>query len=284
VQYGLQALVDGNITPGQFLDLNANAGSWKNEPEMVQEGCPFLSFLCSLVDPTLPPFPGIWPDQIDVWSARNMALSADGGVTPAPRKAADPGAIASSFSSGMVNVGAIEIPMIDWRNYLERELNMHNSHQSFASRQRLLNYDGDASNQVIWFTDDGAFDQTPMAFEVMDEWMANIAADPKGRVAENKPSAAVDSCFDAGGTLIYAGDDAWSGILDDGDPGACTSEFEIYSTSRIVAGGPITGDVFQCELQSVGEAIAAGVYGTWAPDAAEVAMLEAIFPTGVCDY
>ena len=29
---------------------------------------------------------------------------------------------------------------------------MHNSHQSFAARQRLLNYDGDASNQVIWFT------------------------------------------------------------------------------------------------------------------------------------
>ena len=30
---------------------------------------------------------------------------------------------------------------------------MHNSHQSFAARQRMLNYDGDASNQVIWFTD-----------------------------------------------------------------------------------------------------------------------------------
>ena len=29
---------------------------------------------------------------------------------------------------------------------------MHNSHQSFAARQRLLNYDDDASNQVIWFT------------------------------------------------------------------------------------------------------------------------------------
>ena len=285
VQYGLQALLDGNISPEEFLDLNANAGSWKNEPEMVQEGCPFIGALCASVDPTVsPPFPGVWPEQIDVWSVRNMALSADGGLTPAPRKEADPGAIESAFSSGMVNVGAIGIPMIDWRNYLERYLNMHNSHQSFASRQRLLNHDGDASNQVIWFTDDEAFDQTPMAFQVMDEWMSNIAADPKGRVAENKPAAAVDSCFDASGELIYAGADAWSGILDDGAPGACTSAFEIYSTSRIVAGGPITGDVFKCDLQPVEDAIAAGIYGSWTPDAADVDMLNAIFPSGVCDY
>ena len=55
---------------------------------------------------------------------------------------------------------------------------MHNSHQSFASRQRLLNFDGDASNQVIWFTDLEQFDQTPMAFEVIDEWMRNIEARP----------------------------------------------------------------------------------------------------------
>jgi hypothetical protein len=41
---------------------------------------------------------------------------------------------------------------------------MHNSHQSFAAWQRMLNFDGDASNQVIWFTAPGptgpAFDQT----------------------------------------------------------------------------------------------------------------------------
>ncbi len=189
----------------------------------------------------------------------------------------------------MVNVGAIEIPMIDWRHYLEPWLDMHNSHQSFAARQRLLDYDGDASNQVIWFTmgaedDDDRFDQTPMAFEVIDEWMTNIAADPKRRVAENKPARAVDSCFDVDGNLIHSGSDAWAGILDDGAPGPCTAEFPIYSTSRIVAGAPITGDVFKCDLQSVEDAITDGVYGSWVPNASEKAALEAIFPTGVCDY
>ena len=52
----------------------------------------------------------------------------------------------------MVFRGKLDIPVIDWRHYLEAFLDMHNSHQSFASRQRLLNYDGDASNQLIWFT------------------------------------------------------------------------------------------------------------------------------------
>ncbi|MEA2023159.1 MAG: DUF6351 family protein, partial [Actinomycetota bacterium] len=289
VQYGLEAVAEGNITPEQFINLNANAGSWKNESDMVQERCPYIGELCAFVDPTVtPPFPGIWPDQLDPWSWNNMALSADGGLTPAPRVTADPGAVEAAYDRGLVNIGDIDIPMIDWRNYLERELDMHNSHQSFASRQRLLNYDGDASNQVIWFTDvaegQGRFDQTPMAFEVIDEWMSNIADNPGGGVAGNKPSAAVDSCFDADGELIAAGSDVWSGILDDGSEGTCTQQFPIFSTSRIVAGGPITGDVFVCELMPVSEAIGRGDYGSWTPGPGEVVALETIFPTGVCDY
>jgi hypothetical protein len=63
VQYGLQSLVDGAIDVGTFLEVNAQAGSWKNEPEMVQEGCPFIGALCATVDPTVtPPIPGVYPD------------------------------------------------------------------------------------------------------------------------------------------------------------------------------------------------------------------------------
>jgi len=45
VQYGLTALIDGDLSPEQFLDLNANVGSWKDQAEMVQEGCPFIEQL-----------------------------------------------------------------------------------------------------------------------------------------------------------------------------------------------------------------------------------------------
>ena len=182
----------------------------------------------------------------------------------------------------------IDLPIIDWRHYLEPFLDMHNSHQSFASRRRMLDHDADADNHVIWFTDaesmDGRFDQTPMALQVIDDWMGNIRRYPDRTVAENKPERAVDSCFDSDGELIYSGDDAWDGILDDRGEGPCTRRFRLYSTSRIVAGGPISGDVFKCALQPVDRAVAAGVYGSWQPSEEQLERLHAIFPEGVCDY
>ena len=216
-----------------------------------------------------------------------MNLSPDGGSTPAPRREGDLDAIAAAYRSGMVFTGRIDIPIIDWRHYLEHELDMHHTHQSFATRQRLIEGRGDADNQVIWFTDARpapAFDQTPEAFEVIDEWMANIRAHPEGSVAESRPPRAVDRCFTTAGEEIAEGDRVWDGILNDRPPGPCTERFEIHQTSRMVAGGAIQGGVFKCQLQTVARAIARGVYGSWVPTPAQRARLEEIFPTGVCDW
>jgi Tannase-like family of unknown function (DUF6351) len=276
VQYGLQALNDGNITPAEFLKLNATVGSWKETSEMVQEGCPFFP-------PSNPPCTNPW----DPWSSRNMRLSPDGGVTPAPRREGDMAAARAAYESGLVFRGDIDIPIIDWRHYLEHELDMHHSHQSFATRQRMLNHDGRASNQVIWFTDGRparAFDQTPMALEVIDEWQANIRANPRRGVVRNKPALAVDSCFATNGSLIHAGSDSWDGILDSRPAGPCTQLFPLFKTSRIVSGGPIEGSIFKCALQPVSTAISKGLYAPWTPSAEDVTRLEQIFPTGVCDY
>jgi Tannase-like family of unknown function (DUF6351) len=276
VQYGLRALKDGSITPAEFLKLNATVGSWKNSKDMVQEGCPFIPQACSN------------PANFDPWSRRNMRLSPDGGATPAPRREGNMDAANAAYTSGLVFRGDIDIPIIDWRHYLEHRLDMHNSHQSFASRKRMLNFDGDASNQVIWFTDarpnDREFDQTPMALQVMDEWMARIRANPAGGVAGNKPAEAVDSCFRTNGSLLYRGADAWSGILDSQAAGPCTQAFPLFATSRIVAGGPLEGSVFKCALKPVATALQDGTYAPWQPSPTEVARLGQIFPTGVCDY
>jgi len=273
VQYGLKALTDGVITPAEFLDLNAEVGGWKRTSEMVPEGFPFAGALT--------------PENFDPWSSRNMNESADGGMTPAPRTVGNLDAARAAYTSGMEFQGDVDIPIIDWRHYLEDELDMHNTQQSFAARQRMLNADGDASNQVIWFTDARpavAFDQTPMAFEVVDEWMANIEAHPGRSVGANKPARAVDSCFDTQGNLLASGTGVWSGVLDDHPAGACTQHFPIYSSSRRVAGAPFEGGVWKCRLQSVDRAIARGLYGDWQPTAEQQARLQQIFPTGVCDY
>ena len=272
VQYGLQALRDGVISPAEFLDLNAKVGSWKEPGQMVTEGFPFVGA------PS--------PATFDPWSSRNMNLSPDGGVTRRRGAARRSRRSTPPIESGMRFDGDIDIPVIDWRHYLEDQLDMHHSHQSFATRARLSRRHDDA-NQVIWFTDARpaiAFDQTPEAFEVIDEWIANIKANPKKGVAGNKPPRAVDRCFDTLGQQIAAGDGVWDGILDANPPGACTQHFPTYSSSRRVAGGPFEGGIFKCGLKSVDAAIAGGDYGVWAPNAAERDRLMQIFPTGVCDW
>jgi hypothetical protein len=270
VQYGLQALTDGHITPEEFLDLNAQIGSWKDPQDMVQEGRPFL--------PSGP---------FDPWSSRNMRLSPDGGVTPAPRREGDVAAMNAAYNRGLYFDGDIDIPLIDWRHYLEEELDMHNSHQSFVSRRRMLDHDGDASNQAIWFTDarpSRQSDQTPQALAVIDTWINRIRAHPERSVAENAPPQATDRCFTTEGEEIARGPQVWAGILDDEPDGPCTQRFPLHSTSRIVAGGPFRGGVYKCALQPVETAVARGVYGPWSPTPAQVDRLEEIFPSGVCDY
>ena len=80
--------------------------------------------------------------------------------------------------------------------------------------------------------------------------------EPGPGVAGNKPALATDRCFTTAGTEIARGADVWDGILDSGPEGACTQQFPLHSTSRIVAGGPLRGGVYKCALQSVDAAIA----------------------------
>lgn len=102
-------------------------------------------------------------------------------------------------------------------------------------------------------------------------------------MAANKPAAAQDRCVTAD-DAIHQGPDVWDGILDTYDPGACTQAFPLFSTSRIIAGGDIKGDIFKCHLIPVQSAIDQGYYGDIPIDATTRQHLEAIFPDGVCDY
>jgi len=273
VQYGLQSLKAGRITSAEFLHLNWHVGGWKQPSEMVQEGFPFLGSLS--------------PASFDPWSRRNMNL-APAPDRPAPRTAGSLDAMRAAYTSGHVFQGQLNVPTIDHRQYMERELDMHNAHQSFALRQRVVNRMGHSDNVVIWFTDTNPgvakFSQSLEALEVMDQWMTNILANPGRTVAQNKPARAVDSCFNQQGTPLHAGSGVWDGILDSRAAGACTRAFPLYGTSRIVAGAPIEGSIYACTLRTVDQAVADGVYAPWVPSAEEVARLKLIFPVGVCDH
>jgi hypothetical protein len=275
VQYGLKAVASGAITPDEFLKLNAMIGGWKEQGAMVQEGSPF--FPPGVIDPT----------NWDPWSRRNQVYSTDPLNNPAPRTVGNVQAMQAVYKAGLVFMGKVDLPIIDWRPYLENVLDMHNSHQSFAARQRILDAKGNANNQVIWFsayTSGPRPDKTAEALAVMDEWMLNIRAYPERGVVGNKPAGATDRCFDQAGNQIAAGPNVWDGILNQKPAGACTQQFKIYSTSRQVAGGPFKQSIFKCQLIPVSEAIARGFYGVWTPSPIQQAWLTRIFPNGVCDY
>ena len=143
VQYGLKSLKEGKITSAEFLDVNFKVGGWKHQRDMVQEGFPFLGSVADVMAD---------PSKFDPWSRRNMNLSTNAN-TPAPRTSGDPIAMKAAYTSGMVFSGQVPLPTIDHRQYMERELDMHNVHQSFAVRKRMIQKMGHSDHLVIWFTD-----------------------------------------------------------------------------------------------------------------------------------
>ena len=228
-----------------------------------------------------------------------MTTSTD-PASPAPRRSADVEAIEAAFAQGLVFSGHLprEVPIIDARHYLEEQLDMHNAHQSFAARERIRRAGGDVGNHAIWFLDarpeedeaatSALFEE---GFRVMDRWVRRIQEHPTGDVAASRPRRAADTCWETDGTRIARGADVWSGAVEliesgqgawtdeapdavDGvEVGRCAAAFPLHSTSRIVAGAPVTGDVYKCRTQPVSSALARVLYGQWTPTAGGQARL-----------
>lgn len=269
VQYGLQALVSGELTPEEFLDMNAKVGGWKQAEEMAPEKLWVLGG-------------DFYPVDLSLWSHHNMYHSSDNGETPARRTHGSVDAIEGAYRSGHVFIGYADIPIIDVRHYLDDDLNMHHATASFSARMRLLQGQGYADNQLIWMSDKH-YSPLDESFSMVDRWLENQRRHPERSVVQNKPVDAQDQCFDADGSVIAAGPDVWDGDWNNRREGACMKHFPRHSTSREVAGGGIVGDIFKCHLQPVQQAIDNGVYG-------KIDMrpyqqrLEHIFPEGVCNY
>jgi len=305
VQYGLRAMVAGEITPEQFLEVNHEVGGWKPTKRMRPELLPFTypgDLITTLAeDRDWPRWRVVvelitgglaWEELFDPWGGRNQ-WSAPDETTAARRTQADVAAITGAIESGLVFAGKLDrqIPIIDVRDYLERVLDMHNARQSFVARARLEAGQGHAATHRVWFADadeDGVSPQieeiSHQALDAIALWMEKLAGRDDGDVAAAAPEVADDACFSADGSVIATGSGVWDGIIDDRPEGECTREFPLHSTSRLEAGGPFTDDVFKCHTMSVESAIAEGLYGEWTPSEAQFEHLEAIFPDGVCDY
>ncbi|TKB50246.1 hypothetical protein FCL40_03540 [Ferrimonas sediminicola] len=257
VQYGLRPLVSGQLTMGEFLHLNRHIGSWRRPHRMEAESI-WL------------PLGNKLPLWLSLWGNHNITEGA-----PAERRQPDPIAVERAYRSGQVFVGSNPLPVIDLRHYLEPELDMHHLSASFEARARILAWEGHRDNQVIWVSHR---DYTPIAeaFAAMEGWLeAKVRGEPR-------PAGLEDQCFDEQGKVIYRGEDAWDGEWNHREPGACSQRYPHFSNSRVQAGGPWLGSVFQCRLIPLEQAVARGQYGSL-DVGPYLARLKAIFPGGVCD-
>ncbi len=273
VQYGLQALRSGELSPAEFLHLNANIGGWKAPKDMEQARLWLRSGDSDL-------------SRLSLWDDHNMNKP-PGGPTPleafergavqdirvAPRNRGHRPAMEAAYRSGHVFLGLATVPVIDLRHYLDPELDMHHSFASLSTRLRIRTARGHDDNLLIWMSDRPYFPVSE-ALAVIDEWLTT----------GTRPADARDACWEGDGSLIAAGPQVWDGPWSGADAtGPCLARFPAYQSPRNVAGVPLAGDMFQCALQSIDDALARGVYEPVDMNSYR-ALLGAVFPEGVCDY
>jgi hypothetical protein len=269
VQYGLAALQNQQISIAEFLHLNDNIGGWLPPAEMQRER--FWNSgggQSTLAD-------------VSIWSHHNMTAT-QSARRPAPRNAADLETLNAAYRSGNVFLGQIEMPILDFRHYLEPKLDMHHSLQSFAIRLRMQRQQGHATNQLIWFAD-LPYEPFDEALETIERWLDNMRANKALSVTAARPPDATDRCYDGNGDLVAEGPRVWDGEWNEQPAGECTQTFPPYKNPRLIAGDDFAGYTLKCHLQSVDTAIKNGLYGPidMQPHRAE---LNRIFPAGVCDY
>ncbi|UVH60004.1 DUF6351 family protein [Variovorax paradoxus] len=204
----------------------------------------------------------------------------DGNVQAA-RSVADPDALKLTYAGGFKNSfkgpGLANIPIITQRGNADAVGDIHDTMQDLIIRARLQRANGRSDNQIIWtLGSKSPVDYMSASLDLINKWLDNMAADTAApsidKVVRNKPAGANDACWDASGTRI---DEAAST-----NPAAsCNVVYPRFSTPRLVAGTPLVNDVLKCQLKPVNAAdYSVTIAG------ADLARLQTIFPSGVCDW
>jgi hypothetical protein len=249
VQYGLDALNAGVITPDQFVDLNAAIGGFTDDGVPGPER--------SVVD-----------DDLTERAYETGRVSGPyGGLPDTPMI--------------LVNVYTDELGDIHDRvrsfSLLDRLADEDGTWPDTASLWSIGMPEG--SSLIDTLTGAlGEFAAEPTI--VLDQWLTDADAHQAAEggswqdaLAATKPDAARSRCVPTGAEPIV-GDDA-------NDDPACVAAFPVHEEPRMAAGAPRSGDVLKCALTPVEEA--SEQYEVELSDA-QLDRLTEIFPTGVCDW
>lgn len=255
VQYGLNELKAGTISKAQFLDLNERIGGYDDNG--------------------------------------NYTTTRTAGSRDAMRRAHQSGLMLGGGG------GLASIPVFDYSGIYDDDQGYHYQWFHFAVRERMAQANGNTDNHVMWrgassITDllsptpsaeGAALNQTvsTQAWAKFIEWMNAYTADSSADAQRTKvvrakaAVGAVDGCFTRSTTPQFIAEPQ---TLGNASNSQCNTLWPSWTTPRIQAGGPVAANNLRCQLEPVDPADYAPVVF----DATELARLNAIFPTGVCDW
>ncbi len=187
--------------------------------------------------------------------------------------------------------GLAQTPIIDYRQYMDHREggDIHMIVHQFSTRQRLVQANGHADNQVmqvggLWGYTEDAPDLGDL-FRQMDSWLMALRSDtseatPAEKVVRNKPVDLVDACWEYSGdsTSVEAREKITERQTFAGNS-TCNTLYPAYPTPRQVAGAPLANDIVSCRLRPVSREDYAE-----ALTAEQLLELEQVFPEGVCDW
>lgn len=245
IQYGLKVLNDGTISTDQFLDLNEKIGGFDRDANQVPQ-----------------------------------------------RTVADLVAARAAYQTGrLTNAGGglASIPIIDFRDYNDvlPGGDIHVRYHSFSMRKRLDKANGRHDNQLMWVNDNrfGLYsNNNPLlrdAILKMDRWVTAIKADRRDipqieKVVQNKPADLQEGCYSKDAIPVFIPE---TQVREQQSATTCNQLYPTNSFPREVAGADIAADIIKCQLKPLTPADYVTPFSS-----TQWARLQAIFPTGVCDW
>ncbi|MEP7303267.1 MAG: DUF6351 family protein [Caldimonas sp.] len=245
VQYGLDALRAGAITPEEFVTLNEKVGGF---------------------DADWNPTPGRSTADLAALPVAYRSGTVGSGKNLAKLPIID--------SRGYDEDGVHLI----WRSYSERA-RIDAANGGNHGNQVIWRY-GTAllPETAAQFTAVGLG-----SFFAMDNWLSTLVSSaPKAslnaertqaQVIAARPAAAVDLCYLGGDTTFAT--EVFNQAVCDADP-----RLARHASPHQAAGGPLAEDILKCQLKP----LAAGDYPGIVFSAGQLARLNAAFPGGVCDW
>jgi len=192
------------------------------------------------------------------------------------RTTGDAGAMKRAQQSGLQlggNGGLAAIPVFDVSGIYNDDSGYHYQWFHFALRDRLVQWNGNADNHVMWR---GNPVPSAPAWSAFIQWVAAYKADTaagtqREKVIRNKPVQ--DGCWN-GNTFI-----AEPQTLSSTANTPCNALFPAWRSPRLAAGGPVAANIPKCDLKPV----TASDYKV-PVTAQQMNAIKRIFFTGVCDW